>query len=334
MAIENNLKIIPVVNKIDLSLAEPEKVAEEIKNVFGISKKEIIFISAKTGQNIEQVLEEIIKKIPAPKGNLENPLKALIFDSSYDPYKGVIAYVRLFDGKVSPGDKVMLMVNKKETEVSEVGYFKPGLRKSSLLSAGEIGFITTGLKEVSECRVGDTITLFGKKIPKIKPLAGYKEIKSMIFAGIFPTENNNFNFLKSALEKLKLNDASLFFEPISSVGLGLGFKCGFLGLLHLEIIKERLEREFRLELIITSPSVSYKIQKTNKEILMVNNPTDYPDPSEIEKTEEPFVKVEILTPSNYLGAIMELVNSRRGIYKETKYLDEKRALLIYQLPLS
>ncbi len=332
LALEHDLKIIPVVNKIDLSLAEPEKTASEIEKIFGIAKEEIIFISAKTGKNVDQVLEAVIDIIPAPKNDLSKPLRALIFDSNYDRYKGVIAYVRLFDGEIRKDEKIILMADKKETDVSEVGYFKPNLSKSLKLSAGEIGFIATGLKEVSECRVGDTITINDSL--EVEPLSGYKEPKPMIFAGIFPTENDNFNLLKSALEKLKLNDASLSFEPTTSTGLGFGFKCGFLGLLHLEIIKERLEREFDLDLIVTSPSVSYKIYKTNGKIFIVNNPIEYPDPSEIKKIEEPYVKVEIITPSKYLGGLMELVNTRRGIYKETKYLDDKRALLVYELPLS
>lgn len=332
LALEHDLKIIPVINKIDLPLAEPEKTASEIEKIFGIAKEEIIFISAKTGQNVEQILEAVIDRIPAPKNDLSKPLKALIFDSNYDKYKGVIAYVRLFDGEISKDEKIILMANKKETDVSEVGYFKPNLLKSLKLSAGEIGFIATGLKEVSECRVGDTVTINGSS--EVESLPGYKEPKPMIFAGIFPTENDNFNLLKSALEKLKLNDASLSFEPTTSTGLGFGFKCGFLGLLHLEIIKERLEREFGLDLIVSSPSVSYKIYKTNGKVFIINNPIEYPDPSEMKKIEEPYVKVEIITPSKYLGGLMELVNARRGIYKETKYLDDERALLVYELPLS
>lgn len=332
LALEHDLKIIPVINKIDLPLAEPEKTASEIEKIFGIAKEEIIFISAKTGQNVEQILEAVIDRIPAPKNDLSKPLKALIFDSNYDKYKGVIAYVRLFDGEISKDEKIILMANKKETDVSEVGYFKPNLLKSLKLSAGEIGFIATGLKEVSECRVGDTVTINGSS--EVESLPGYKEPKPMIFAGIFPTENDNFNLLKSALEKLKLNDASLSFEPTTSTGLGFGFKCGFLGLLHLEIIKERLEREFGLDLIVSSPSVSYKIYKTNEKVFIINNSIEYPDPSEIKKIEEPYVKVEIITPSKYLGGLMELVNARRGIYKETKYLDDERALLVYELPLS
>jgi len=332
LALEHELKIIPVINKIDLSLAEPEKTASEIEKIFGIAKEEIIFISAKTGQNVDQVLKAVIDRIPAPKNDLSKPLRALIFDSDYDKYKGVIAYVRLFDGEIRKDEKIILMANKKETNVSEVGYFKPNLLKSLKLSAGEIGFIATGLKKVSECRVGDTITIKGAS--EVESLPGYKEPKPMIFAGIFPTENDNFNLLKSALEKLKLNDASLSFEPTTSTGLGFGFKCGFLGLLHLEIIKERLEREFDLDLMVTSPSVSYKIYKTNGKIFIINNPTEYPDPSEIKKIEEPYVKVEIITPSKYLGGLMELVNTRRGIYKETQYLDAERALLVYELPLS
>jgi len=343
LAQDHRLVIIPVVNKIDLPSAQPQKVAKEIERTFKIPSQEIIFISAKTGQNVPSVLEEIVKKIPAPSGNKEKPTRALIFDSYYDSYKGVIMFVRMFDGQIAQDDKVFLMASKRVTKVLEVGYFTPDLVSAPVLSAGEIGYIITGLKEVSECRVGDTITkiesiqkfknLLKPKV-KIQPLPGYQEPQPVVFASFFTTQDKDYNLLKSSLEKLKLNDYSLSFQPISLCGLGRGLQCGFLGLLHLEIIKERLMREFGLEIIISLPSVSYKVYKTNGETLTINQASNFPDVSEIESVEEPWARLEIVTPLRYLGKIMEFLSSKRSLYKETKYINENQIILIYEIPLS
>lgn len=340
LAMEYNLTIIPVVNKIDLSVAQPEKVAEDIEKILGFEKRNILFISAKTGQGVEDLLTVIIERIPPPKDYINKPFRSLIFDSLYDPYKGVIAYVRVFDGEIKVGEKIKLLASGKEAEVLEVGYFVPEFKKRERLSSGEIGYIATGLRGVRDCRVGDTIIsqnlkVKGQKTDKeIQSLPGYKEPKPMVFAGIFPVEGSDFLSLKNALEKLVLNDASLTFEPDLSAGLGNGFRCGFLGLLHLEIVKERLEREYGLNLIITNPSVSYKIKTNDEKEIEVANLNKLPNASLIKQILEPWTKVEVITPIKYQGPIMGLIKEKRGIYRETKYLDSERVILICEIPLS
>ena len=344
LALEQDLSIIPVINKIDMLAAKIDETANETAKLLGIEKKEIIKISAKNGINIERILETIIKRIPSPKGNQNAPLKALIFDSVYDSYKGVIAYARIVDGNINPRDKILLMASGAKTEVLETGIFKPELIKTNRLNAGEIGWIATGLKEIEKCRVGDTITkIISSKAgdirecrlrDKIKPLSGYKEPKPMIFASIFSQGADDFEILRDALEKLKLNDAALSFEPESLGPLGRGFKCGFLGMLHLEIITERVRREYGLDLIITTPSVAYKIIKKNNEEIMIYSPQNLPNPSQIEEFQEPWAKIEIILPKEYLGNIMEILNSLRGIYKTTDYLNPEKVVIGFEAPLS
>lgn len=333
LAIEHNLTIIPVINKIDLPAAQPEKVAEDIEKILGLKKEDILFISAKTGKGVEGVLSEIVKKVPAPETEKEKPFRSLTFDSLYDSYKGVIAYVRVFDGEIKAGDKIKLKASGKEAEVLEVGYFAPEFKRVEKLSSGEIGYIATGLKSVKDCRVGDTIVLKQQE-RETKSLEGYQPSKPMVFAGIFPVDGTDFLPLKDALEKLELNDASLSFEADSSVGLGNGFRCGFLGLLHLEIIKERLEREYNLDIVITNPSVTYRVAKTDGKELIINNPTKLPDISVINQISEPWDKVEILTPAQYQGKIMDFIKEKRGIFKDLKYLNPERIILTYEIPLS
>ncbi len=347
LALEQDLVIIPAVNKIDLKNAMVEKVTAEIAELLGVGEEEIIKISAKQGTNIEKVLEAIIEKVPPPQTDFKKPLRALVFDSVYDSYKGIIAYVRIIDGQIKPFEKIKMMAAKSETETLEVGIFNPKLEKTDLLKAGEIGYIATGLKEINKCRVGDTITnLFSSRefplckrrsegfLEKIIPLAGYKEIKPMVFASVYPTEGGDYLELRAALEKLKLNDASLSFEPESSPALGRGFKCGFLGMLHLEIITERLSREYNLDLIVTTPSVKYKIIKSNGEKQSIFSPADLPDPSLIEKIQEPWVKLEIITPKEYLGQVMNFTENYRAEYQNTGYLTSDRTILTYEIPLS
>jgi GTP-binding protein LepA len=331
-AIDAGLKIIPVVNKIDLPHAEPEKVAEEIITLLGCAHDEIIFASGKTGEGVKEILDRIISTIPAPKSDAETSAKALIFDSLYDSYKGVITYVRLFGGELKKGEKIQLMAEKNPAEIVEIGYLKPKFVQTASLTTGEIGYIVTGLKETSQARVGDTITSYQK--PAEKPLHGYQKVKPFVFAGIFPTEGDDYPLLKDALAKLSLSDSSLVFEPENSAALGFGYRCGFLGLLHMEIVKERLEREFNLDLIATSPSVSYEIVKTNGDIFTITSPGDLPDRAHIKEIREPFVKLEIVTPGEYIGPVMELVQKKNGIYKNTNYLDASRAVLDYEVPLS
>ncbi len=331
-AIEADLTIIPVVNKIDLPHAEPEKVTEEIVNLLGCKKEEVIYTSGKTGAGVQEVLEAIIEKVPPPQKNPDNGPRALIFDSFYDPYKGVMVYVRVFNGTLKKGDKLKLMAEGNFAEAIEIGYLKPKLNPTAELKDGEIGYIVTGLKETKKARVGDTITL--AKNPAQKPLEGYKKVKPFVYAGIYTTVGDDFPLLREALEKLSLSDSSLEFEPENSQALGFGFRCGFLGLLHLEIVKERLEREFGLSLITTAPSVSYEIKKTNGEILEISSPSELPEKTEIKEIREPFTKLEVVTPANYIGNIMELVQSKRGVYKNTSYLDENRAVISYECPLS
>ena len=333
LAIDNNLEILPVINKVDLPNARPDEVKKEIEDIIGIPAEDAPCISAKTGLNVEEVLERIVTDLPAPTGDENAPLKCLIFDSIYNDYKGAIAYVRVKDGTVKVGDEIMLMSNNKSFTVTEVGYFEPGsYSPSDKLEAGEVGYIAASIKSLSDIRVGDTITL--KNRPAAEPLPGYKKVNPMVYCGIYPVDGSDYENLKVALEKLKLNDAALEYEPESSGALGFGFRCGFLGLLHLEIIEERLDREFDLSLITTSPSVIYKVHKTDGEIIELYNPSDLPPTSEISYMEEPFVTAEILTPKDFVGNIMEICQNRRGIYVDMKYLDENRVTLIYEMPLN
>ncbi len=333
LALDNNLEILPVINKIDLPNARPEEVKKEIEDIIGIPAMDAPCISAKSGLNIEEVLERIVRDIPAPQGEEDTELKCLIFDSFYDNYKGAIAYVKVDSGKVKVGDEIRLMAAKKVFTVTEVGYFEPGnYVESNELLAGEVGYIAASIKNLSDIHVGDTITLNNK--PAKEPLKGYKKVNPMVYCGLYPVDGSDYENLKIALEKLKLNDAALQYEPEASTALGFGFRCGFLGLLHLEITQERLDREFDLSLIMTSPSVIYKVHKTDGTILEIYNPSDLPAPQEISYMEEPIVKAEILTPKDYVGNIMEICQNRRGTYIDMKYLDQTRVTLIYELPLN
>ena len=333
LAIDNNLEILPVINKIDLPNARPQEVKDEIEEIIGIPAQDAPCISAKSGLNVEEVLERIVTDIPAPTGDENATLKCLIFDSLYDNYKGAIAYVRVKDGTVKVGDEILLMAAKKKFVVTEVGYFEPGeYIPSNKLQAGEVGYIAASIKNLSDIRVGDTITLADKPAPE--PLPGYKKVNPMVYCGLYPMDGSDYENLKIALEKLKLNDAALEYEQETSAALGFGFRCGFLGLLHLEIIEERLDREFDLSLITTSPSVIYKVHKTNGEVIDLYNPSELPMPNEISYIVEPFVTAEILTPKDYVGGIMEICQNRRGIYVDMKYLDQNRVTLIYELPLN
>ena len=333
LAIDNNLEILPVINKVDLPNARPDEIKKEIEDIIGIPAQDAPCISAKTGLNVDEVLERIVTDLPAPTGDEKAPLKCLIFDSIYNDYKGAIAYVRVKDGTVKVGDEILLMSNNKNFTVTEVGYFEPGTYSpSDKLEAGEVGYIAASIKSLSDIRVGDTITLKDNKASS--PLPGYKKVNPMVYCGIYPVDGSDYENLKVALEKLQLNDAALEYEPESSGALGFGFRCGFLGLLHLEIIEERLDREFDLSLITTSPSVIYKVHKTDGEVIELYNPSDLPPTSEISYMEEPMVKAEILTPKEFVGNIMEICQNRRGIYIDMKYLDENRVTLIYELPLN
>lgn len=335
LAIEQGLTIIPVANKIDLPAANLEQTKSEIINLLGCKEEEIIYASGKTGAGVEQILDEVIKKVPPPEikeGNNET-LRALIFDSNYDEYRGVVAYVRIVDGYVKNGDHIKLLATKATSEALEVGVFKPDYKATGKLSTGEIGYIITGFKNVSECRVGDTVT-WQKDAAAVKPLKGYNEVRPMVFAGIFPREGNEFQELRDAIAKLKLNDAALIYEPEHSDALGFGFRCGFLGILHLEIFQERLKREYNLDLIVTMPSVAYKVLLQNGEELIVRTPQQLPNREATEKIEEPWVKLDIVTPKIYMGAVMKLAQDKRGIYKNTEYIDTERAILHYELPLS
>lgn len=333
LAVENNLEIVPIVNKIDLPSADPERVCHEVEDIIGIPALDAPKVSAKLGIGIEDVLRRVVSDIPPPKGDEEAPLKALIFDSYYDSYKGVIVYVRVMDGKVSVGDEIRMMATGAEFTVVEVGYLRATAPEpKGSLSAGEVGYIAASIKNVADTRVGDTVTRAER--PAAQPLAGYRKVNPMVFSGIYPADGSKYANLREALEKLSLNDASLSFEPESSVALGFGFRCGFLGLLHMEIVQERLEREYNLDLITTAPSVVYRITMTSGEVLMVDNPTNYPDPAQIATAEEPFVKASILTPTEYVGNIMDLATERRGVFKDMKYLDATRAELHYDLPLN
>lgn len=333
LALDNNLEILPVINKVDLPNARPDEVKNEIEDIIGIPAQDAPCISAKTGLNVDEVLERIVTDIPAPTGDENAPLQALIFDSIYDNYQGAIAYCRIKNGTVKVGDKIRLMASGKTFTVTEVGYFEPGsYSPAESLTAGEVGYIAASIKSLSDIRVGDTITVDDR--PAEKPLPGYKKVNPMVYCGLYPVDGSDYENLKVALEKLQLNDAALEYEPETSVALGFGFRCGFLGLLHLEIIEERLDREFDLSLITTSPSVIYKVYKTDGTMVEIYNPADLPPADEISRIEEPFVQAEILTPKEFVGNIMEICQNRRGIYIDMKYLDTTRVTLIYELPLN
>ncbi|MBQ7013632.1 MAG: translation elongation factor 4 [Oscillospiraceae bacterium] len=333
LAIEHDLEVVPVVNKIDLPSADPERVCEEVENVIGIPAMDAPRISAKLGTNVEEVLESIVTGIPAPQGDPDAPLQALIFDSYYDPYKGVIIYVRVKHGTVKVGDTIHLMATGSEFVVTETGYMSPSsLINTGTLTAGEVGYIAASIKSIGDTQVGDTVTLAGR--PCTEALPGYRQVNPMVFSGIYPADGAKYGDLRDALEKLQLNDAALTFEPETSIALGFGFRCGFLGLLHMEIIQERLEREYNLDLITTAPSVIYKVTLTDGTVQYIDNPTNYPDPSVLASAEEPMVKADILVPSEFVGNIMDLCQDRRGTFKDMQYLDDTRVTLKYELPLN
>ena len=333
LALEEELTIIPVLNKIDLPAADVAKRTQEIVQLLGCAPEDILAVSGKTGQGVAELLEAIVERVPPPSGDPKAPARALIFDSNYDDYKGVVAYVRVVDGSFKPGEGLEFMASQAEGEVLETGSLGVGgYFKRSILETGQIGYLVTGLKEIEACRVGDTIT--HRERPADKALAGYKEVKPMVFAGIFPKEGDNFARLREAMERLKLNDSALTYEPEHSPALGYGFRCGLLGMLHLEILKERLSREFDLELVVTVPSVAYRITKRSREQLIIKSPAELPDPSHLELIEEPWMRADIVAPDDYVGAIMQLMQERRGIYKNTEYLSENRAILHYEVPLA
>ncbi len=333
LALENDLEIVPVINKIDLPSADPKSAKEEIENIIGIPAMDAPEVSAKMGTNIREVLERIVSDVPPPEKGRGDCARALIFDSQYDPYRGVIVYVRVFDGEFRPGMKIRMMATNAEFQIVETGYLRPlGLEPCDALSAGEVGYISASIKSVRDTRVGDTVTTLEK--PADEPLKGYRKVQPMVFSGLYPADGKKYPDLRDALEKLQLNDASLTYEPESSAALGFGFRCGFLGLLHLEIIQERLEREYDLDLITTAPSVVYHVKMMNGDELVIDNPLNYPNPAEIEYAEEPIVKASIITPSEYVGNLMELCQNRRGVYKDMKYIDTTRVELHYELPLN
>src|SRR5438128_7896432 len=333
LALEADLNIIPVINKIDLPSADPERVMQEVEEVIGLPKDECILASAKEGIGTQEILEAIITQVPPPRGNPAAPLRALVFDSHYDSYKGVIAYVRIVDGQLHEGERLSMMAAGSTTEVLEVGYFQPRLISAGALTTGEVGYIATGFKNVKDCRVGDTVTV-PQALGQVEALPGYQPAKPMVFAGIYPVEGNDYPLLRDALDRLKLNDASLFYEPETSTALGFGFRCGFLGLLHMEIVQERLEREYNLDILATAPSVEYHVTKTNGETVRVDNPSEFPSQDSVEKIEEPWMDISIFTPTRYIGTIMDLVTTRRGSFKEMKYIEPERVLLTYSMPLA
>ncbi|MGX7205828.1 translation elongation factor 4 [Enterococcus pingfangensis] len=332
LALDNDLEILPVINKIDLPAADPERVRKEIEDVIGIDAEDAVLASAKTGIGIGDILEQIVTNVPAPSGDLEAPLKALIFDSIYDSYRGVVLNVRITDGIVRPGDKIQLMSNGKTFDVTEVGVFSPKTVQRDYLMVGDVGYITASIKSVQDTRVGDTVTLANN--PAKEALDGYRKMNPMVFCGLYPIDTSRYNDLREALEKLQLNDAALQFEPETSQALGFGFRCGFLGLLHMDVVQERLEREFNLELITTAPSVIYHVNLTDGTQLIVDNPSDFPDPSKIQNVEEPFVKANIMVPNEYVGAVMELSQRKRGEFITMDYLDDYRVNVVYHIPLS
>ena len=331
LALDNDLTLIAVINKIDLPSAMPDQVEKEISDLVGLLPHEIIRASAKTGEGIPEVLQAIVDNIPPPSGDRDAPLKALVFDSHYDPYKGVVAYVKIVEGTIKNAQRICMMATKKESEVIEIGIFKPNMRPVEQLGAGEVGYIATGFKNVGDCQVGDTVTLAERPAPE--PLPGYRPVKPMVFAGFYPVDSEDYPELRDALERLRLNDAALVFEPDASDALGFGFRCGFLGLLHMEIIQERLEREYQLDLLATAPSVEYEVVKTNGEVIRVDNPSELPDPGEIQEIREPFMEITIISPARYIGTIMDLVTNRRGTYEHMEYLDEDRVSLKFAMPL-
>ncbi|MCM3746438.1 translation elongation factor 4 [Paenibacillus pasadenensis] len=332
LALDNNLEILPVINKIDLPSAEPERVKQEVEDVIGLDASEAVLASAKAGIGIKEILEQVVQKVPAPTGDPDEPLKALIFDSHYDPYKGVIVYVRVVDGSIKAGKKIHFMATGAEFEVIEVGAFKPRMTIVDELQVGDVGFVVAGIKNVKDTRVGDTVTEAKRQAPE--PLPGYRKINPMVYCGLYPIENTDYNDLREALEKLQLNDASLTFEPESSTALGFGFRCGFLGLLHMDVIQERIEREFNIPLITTAPSVIYKVTLTNGEMLNIDNPSNYPEVGKIEHVEEPYVKAGVIVPNDYVGTVMELCQNKRGEFVNMEYLDTNRVTITYHIPLS
>lgn len=332
LALDNDLEIIPVINKIDLPSADPEHVKREIEDVIGIDASDAVLCSAKTGIGIEDVLEAIVARVPAPQGDAEAPLKALVFDSKFDAYKGVVLYIRIMQGRLRKGMKIRMMATGAEFDVTEVGYFKPGIVNVDELEEGQVGFFAASIKNVKDARVGDTVTDANR--PAEKALPGYRKATPMVYCGLYPVENSDYDNLRDALEKLQLNDASLVFEPETSTALGFGFRCGFLGLLHMDVIKERLEREYNLSLITTAPNVIYEVFRTNGDVEMVDNPSLFPDPTVIDHVEEPFVNATIIVPKDYVGAVMELSQEKRGEYDNMTYLDDTRVMIHYALPLS
>ena len=332
LALDNDLEIIPVINKIDLPSADPEHVKREIEDVIGIDASDAVLCSAKTGIGIEDVLEAIVARVPAPQGDAEAPLKALVFDSKFDAYKGVVLYIRIMQGRLRKGMKIRMMATGAEFDVTEVGYFKPGIVNVDELEEGQVGFFAASIKNVKDARVGDTVT--DANNPAEVALPGYRKATPMVYCGLYPVENSDYDNLRDALEKLQLNDASLVFEPETSTALGFGFRCGFLGLLHMDVIKERLEREYNLSLITTAPNVIYEVFRTNGDVEMVDNPSLFPDPTVIDHVEEPFVNATIIVPKDYVGAVMELSQEKRGEYDNMTYLDDTRVMIHYALPLS
>jgi GTP-binding protein LepA len=332
LALDNNLEILPVINKIDLPSAEPERVRNEIEEIIGLDASEAVLASAKAGIGIEEILEQVVEKVPAPAGNPEGPLKALIFDSLYDAYRGVVAYIRVVEGTVKVGDKIKMMATGAEFEVNEVGVFTPKEVLRDELSVGDVGFLTASIKNVGDTRVGDTIT--NAKNGAKEPLPGYRKLNPMVYCGLYPIDTNRFNDLREALEKLQLNDSALQFEPETSQALGFGFRCGFLGLLHMEIIQERIEREFKIDLITTAPSVIYEVHLTDGSEMKVDNPSNLPDPQKIDRIEEPYVKATMMAPNEYVGAIMELCQYKRGIFIDMQYQGENRVSIVYEIPLA
>jgi len=333
LALESDLTIIPVINKIDLPSADPEKVKLEVEDVIGLPREECILASAKEGIGTQEILEAVIKQIPPPHGDPDKPLRALVFDSHYDAYKGVIAYLRIIDGKLRTNERVAMMAVGSTTEILEAGYFHPRLTSVEGLTTGEVGYIATGFKNVKDCRVGDTVTV-PSALGEVEMLPGYKPAKPMVLAGIYPVEGSEYPLLREALDRLLLNDAALFYEPETSNALGFGFRCGFLGLLHMEIIQERIEREYNLDILATAPSVEYHVQKTDGETVEVDNPSEMPPPNEIEAIEEPMMEISVFAPSSYIGPIMDLVITRRGVFKEMKYIEATRVHMTYTMPLA
>jgi GTP-binding protein LepA len=332
LALDNNLEIVPVINKIDLPSADPERVRKEIEDVIGLDASEAVLASAKAGIGIEEILEQIVEKVPAPKGDPEAPLKALIFDSLYDAYRGVVVYIRVVDGSIKVGDKIKMMATGKEFEVTEVGVYTPKALPVDELSVGDVGYLAASIKHVGDTRVGDTIT--NAKNGATESLPGYRKLNPMVYCGLYPIDNARFNDLRDALEKLQLNDSALQFEPETSQALGFGFRCGFLGLLHMEIIQERIEREFKIDLITTAPSVIYEVNMTDGSKIRVDNPSEMPDPQKISSVEEPYVKATMMSPNDYVGAIMEICQNKRGNFITMEYMDETRVSIIYEIPLS